>query len=247
MNTISKDNNNNIAFLFDLDGVLIDSESQFDLLWDEMTEEYHLDVEDIASKVKGTPTVDIIRNYFGHFSPKVQDEIARKIAHFEQNMDINPIPGAYEFLQKTKEAGIRTALVTSSNNEKVDANLAKTPMRPFFDTIVTADRSTKGKPDPMPYLLAAEDLNIPPENCIVFEDSFLGIQSGNAAGMRVIGLATTNSVESIEKDVYRTIPDFSEVAYSDEAFRHLLICAQRVLSHSFSSSDKCGDSFSNTI
>jgi beta-phosphoglucomutase-like phosphatase (HAD superfamily) len=60
----------------------------------------------------------------------------------------------------------------------------------------------------MCYLLAAKDLNVLPENCLVFEDSFNGIASGNAAGMKVIGLSTTNSAESIRNKVVKVIPDF---------------------------------------
>jgi len=62
--------------------------------------------------------------------------------------------------------------------------------------------------------LAAQDLGIAPENCYVFEDSFNGIKSGNAAGMKVIGLSTTNSADSIAKDCIRVIPDFTAVSIS---------------------------------
>jgi HAD superfamily hydrolase (TIGR01509 family) len=83
------------------------------------------------------------------------------------------------------------------------------PIKQYFDTIVSADRITKGKPDPMCYLLAAEDLNVSPENCYVFEDSFNGIAAGNAAGMKVIGLSTTHPAESIRDKVWKEIPDFT--------------------------------------
>ena len=85
----------------------------------------------------------------------------------------------------------------------------------LFDTLVTADRITQGKPDPMCYLLAAKDLNVSPEDCIVFEDSFNGIQSGKDAGMRVIGLSTTNPAESLRDKVYEVIPNFEKVTFED--------------------------------
>ena len=85
----------------------------------------------------------------------------------------------------------------------------------LFDTLVTADRITQGKPDPMCYLLAAKDLNVSPEDCIVFEDSFNGTQSGKDAGMRVIGLSTTNPAESLRDQVYEVIPNFEKVTFED--------------------------------
>ena len=80
---------------------------------------------------------------------------------------------------------------------------------PFIESI------TQGKPDPMCYLLAAKDLNVSPEDCIVFEDSFNGIQSGKDAGMRVIGLSTTNPAESLRDKVYEVIPNFEKVTFED--------------------------------
>ena len=85
----------------------------------------------------------------------------------------------------------------------------------MFDTIVTADRITKGKPDPMCYLLAANDLNVSPADCIVFEDSFAGIQAGTDAGMRVIGLSTTNPEETLKNKVYEVIPNFVQITFED--------------------------------
>ena len=76
--------------------------------------------------------------------------------------------------------------------------------------MVTADRITAGKPDPMCYLLAARDLQVKPGECVVFEDSFSGIQAGTAAGMRVIGVATTNPEKAICDKVSAVIPDFSQ-------------------------------------
>ena len=211
---------NDLAFLFDLDGVIIDTESQFDVLWKDLSERYHLGIPGFEYKIKGTVTPDIINIYFDRFSPEEKEKIRKEIAHFEQNMTIDFIPGAYKFLVKTKEAGIKMALVTSSNDEKLAANFRDAPvdLYPFFDTIVSANRITEGKPHPMPYLLAAQDLGVLPEDCVVFEDSFNGIKSGNAAGMRVVGLSTTNPKESIEKDVCCVFPDFLEVTSSDEMF-----------------------------
>ena len=85
----------------------------------------------------------------------------------------------------------------------------------LFDTIVSAERVEYGKPNPECYLLAAKDLNVKPENCIVFEDSFAGIEAGNAAGMVVVGLATTNPANMLEDKTVKVIPDFSDFSIAD--------------------------------
>jgi HAD superfamily hydrolase (TIGR01509 family) len=200
----------NIAFLFDLDGVIIDTEPQYDCFWRKIAEDYRLGVEHFEDLIKGTTFPNILAAYFSHLSPEEQEELAAANRAFELQMDLLPIPGALELLTEVKKAGIQTGLVTSSDDEKVQYVLSKLPIRSCFDTIVSANRITEGKPHPMCFLLAARDLNVLPQDCFVFEDSFNGIRSGNAAGMQVIGLSTTNPVESIQNDCIKVIPDFRD-------------------------------------
>jgi len=199
---------NNIAFLFDLDGVIIDTEPQYDVFWKRTAEKYRLGIENFENKIKGTILPYILSRYFSRFPETTHREITAANQAFEQEMDIIPVPGALTFLENVKKANIPTGLVTSSDDPKIEYVFSRLPIRHYFDTIVSADRITSGKPDPMCYLLAAQDLSVFPENCYVFEDSFNGIQSGNAAGMKVIGLSTSNSAESIAKDCIKVIPDF---------------------------------------
>jgi len=205
---------NNIAFLFDLDGVIIDTESQYDIFWKATGEKYQLGIENFENIIKGTTLPDILSRYFSHLPETMQQELAAANQAFELEMDIIPVPGALAFLENVKKAGIPMGLVTSSDNRKITYVFSQIPVRQYFDTIVSADRITRGKPDPMCYLLAAQNLSVSPGNCFVFEDSFNGIQSGNAAGMKVIGLSTTNPVDSIAKDCIRVIPDFCDFSES---------------------------------
>jgi len=199
---------NKTAFLFDLDGVIIDTEPQYDIFWKATAEKYQLGIENFEKIIKGTILPNILSRYFSHFSEKTQQEIAVANQTFELEMDIIPVAGSLAFLEDAKKAGIPMGLVTSSDDRKIEYVFSRLPVRQYFDTIVSADRITRGKPDPMCYLLAAQDLSLSPENCYVFEDSFNGIKSGNAAGMKVIGLSTTNSADSIAKDCIKVIPDF---------------------------------------
>jgi HAD superfamily hydrolase (TIGR01509 family) len=197
-----------IATLFDLDGVLIDTESQYDVFWKKKGEEYHLGIENFEQLIKGTILPDIIAKYFSHLTENEKKELETANQSFDSQLKMIPIPGALAFLSELKKRGIKTGLVTSSDDKKLAAVFHAISIRPYFDTVVSADRIVHGKPHPMCYLLAAEDLNIPPEHCFVFEDSFNGIASGNAAGMKVIGLSTTNPAESIRSKVVKVIPDF---------------------------------------
>jgi HAD superfamily hydrolase (TIGR01509 family) len=196
------------AFLFDLDGVIIDTEPQYDRFWSKAGKDYESGIENFEKVIKGTTLPNIIANYFSHLSEEKKRELEAANHAFDLQLEMTTIPGALEFLSESKKAGIKTGLVTSSDNEKLKMVFRKLPIRQYFDTVVSADRITKGKPDPMCYLLAAKDLNVSPENCYVFEDSFSGIASGNAAGMKVIGLSTTNPPEDIRDKVRKEIPNF---------------------------------------
>ena len=200
------------VFLFDLDGVIIDTEPQYDRIWKQIAENYQLGIEHFERLIKGTILPSIMEKYFSHLSLEEQQTVKKTVNALELEMDIIPIPGVLDFLNELKTAQAKIGLVTSSADEKLEYVFRELPIKHYFDTIVSADRITRGKPDPMCFLLAAQDLNVSTEECIVFEDSFNGIKSGKAAGMKVIGLSTTNSAESIEKDCVMVIPDFKNLA-----------------------------------
>lgn len=200
---------------FDFDGVIVDTEPIYDLYWNEMGERYHTGIPNFAAHIKGTTLPSIIKNFFSDRPKAEQEEIIRNATEFEQQMPFPTVPGALEFIQLLKENGVKIGLVTSSDNAKLNRALRLLNLEKTFDTIVSADRITQGKPDPMCYLLAAKDLQKAPKDCLVFEDSFAGIQSGNNAGMRVIGLSTTNPQEAIQDKVYQVIPNFEKVTIED--------------------------------
>jgi len=194
--------------LFDLDGVIIDTEPQYDVFWSAIGKKYRPDVKRLETLIKGTTTPNILKNYFSHLSEEETSLLVKMYEEFELSMDYPEVPGAIAFIRSLKEAGIPTGLVTSSGAEKVAVVAEQYHFDELFDTIVTAGRITEGKPNPMCYLLAAKDLGADPSDCFVFEDSFAGIQSGTAAGMKVIGLSTTNPKETIQDKVVLAIPDF---------------------------------------
>ncbi|MDR0872459.1 MAG: HAD family phosphatase [Prevotellaceae bacterium] len=196
------------AILFDFDGVIADTEPQYDFYFNRLGEEYGLG-NNFAAKVKGVTLPNMLEKYFSALSENVKQKITADTLLFEKNMDFRFIRGAQEFIDYLKTTDCKTALVTSSPQGKMDIALEK--MGLSFDTIVTATQITQGKPHPMCYLLAAENLGVSPNDCVVFEDSIAGIQSGKAAGAKVVALATTLPAETLKNYAENIIPDFGDL------------------------------------
>ncbi|MFV0330841.1 MAG: HAD family hydrolase [Dysgonomonas sp.] len=205
--------------LFDFDGVIADTEPQYDIYMDAIGERYNLGIKNFALQVKGTTSPDIMKKYFSHFSKEEQDNIMNELAEFELQMDFPLVKGAMNFINYLKENKYKVGLVTSSQDFKMERALDMLNMSDTFDTEVTAVRITEGKPNPMCYLLAAKDLNVSPSECVVFEDSFHGIRAGKDAGMRVIGVSTTIPAEQLTDKADHVIPDFSDLQQVIEYIR----------------------------
>lgn len=189
--------NKRVAFLFDLDGVIVDTEPQYSIFWDKIGSELLHDTDHFGMKIKGNTLRQIFDLFFADHK-EWQAKIATDLLAWEKAMRFDLIPGIREFLDSVRKAGIGTAIVTSSDNEKLNSLWKAHPdLREFFDTVVSADDITRSKPDPEGYLLAAKRLNVAPENAFVFEDSLAGLQAGRAGGMTVVGVATTLPAEKV--------------------------------------------------
>ncbi len=201
--------------LFDFDGVIVDTEPIYDLFWNDAAIRYGLGIPDFADVIKGTTMTHIMENYFSDYPEAFQQMVIDEASEYESNMPLPLMPGSMEFLRSLRKEGIQIGLVTSSDQLKIDRAFKMYDFNGLFDTIVTADRITKGKPDPMCYLLAVSDLQVSPSDCVVFEDSFAGIQAATDAGIRVVGLSTSNSPESLKDKVYKVIPNFEGLSFED--------------------------------
>lgn len=196
------------AGLFDLDGVVLDTESQYTCIWEILGREYHPEIPDFAHIIKGQTLVQISK----WFTDEQMVDIVDRINKFESQMSFDFIPGVEEYLKKLKAAGIRTAVVTSSNNAKMENVWRSRPeLRGLFDRILTSEDFKASKPDPDCYLLGARVFDALPSECVVFEDSFAGVNAGKSAGCRVVGLATTNPASALEPLCDIVIPDFSQL------------------------------------
>lgn len=199
--------------LFDFDGVIVDTEPVYDMFWNEASVRHNIGIDNFAGVIKGVTLPDIIKRYFAGRTDEEARKMERECTEFESQMPLPCMAGAIEFLHMLKAHGVRIGLVTSSTKAKMERAYAVLQLEGVFDTIVTADRITMGKPDPMCYLLAASDLKVSPAECIVFEDSFNGIRAASSAGMRVIGLSTTNPAETLTDKVYKVIPGFQHITF----------------------------------
>lgn len=200
--------------LFDFDGVIADTETQYTEFWNRIGREY-LGQEEFGHTIKGQTLVQIFGKYFEGMD-REQEEIVPQLNEFEANMSYDYIPGAQAFMKDLKAVGIPMAIVTSSNDVKMaNAYKAHPELLDLVDKVLTSEHFSKSKPDPECFLKGMEFLGGTPEETVVFEDSFHGIAAGRAAGAKVIGLATTNKREAIAPLCDMVIDDFCGLTVQD--------------------------------
>lgn len=205
--------NKPIAALFDFDGVVMDTESQYTLFWDAQGEKYHPEIPHFGNYIKGQTLTQIYEKYFLQ-EEGLQPRITEELNQFEKQMHFEFIPGVVDFMKELRMKGVKIAIVTSSNNLKMaNAYRAHPELQSMVDRILTADMFTHSKPHPECFLLGAEVLGVDIAHCVVFEDSFHGLTAGNRAGMKVIGLATTNPASAIADKASLVIPHFVGFTY----------------------------------
>ena len=203
------------ACLFDLDGVVFDTEPLYTLFWRNLDKRLRPNIDNFEHIIKGQTLVQIYDKYFAGEEEK-QEEITAFLYEYEQNMSFNYIAGFEDFVKDVRSKGIKTAVVTSSNLEKMLNVYNKHPeFKGYFDEILTSEDFEESKPSPDCYFKAAARFGVSPKECIVFEDSFNGLRSGIASGARVIGLATTNSVAEIEPYTKEVISNYDGFTLSD--------------------------------
>lgn len=192
--------------LFDLDGVILDTESQYSIFWNRTGKEV-LGLDDFGKIIKGQTLTHILRHFEG--ASKSIDEIVAELYEYERNMSYDYIPGADGFMKSLKDKGIPMAIVTSSNDAKMENVRKERPeLWELTEAVLTSEHFSKSKPDPECFLKGMEILGGRPEDTYVFEDSIHGINAGRSAGAKVIGLATTNTREAIADLCDQIIDDF---------------------------------------
>ncbi|WP_213805852.1 HAD family phosphatase [Granulicella sp. dw_53] len=174
------------AYLFDCDGTIADSMPLHYTAWKEILSDWNCTLpEEVFYRWGGMPVVDIIAtlNQEQGLSMPVE-EIARRKEQFYFNIlpQLQAVPEVLEHIH-ISHGQIPFAVVSGSTRDSVVASLEALHILDRFDTLVCAGDYTRGKPDPEPFLIAAERLGVAPQDCLVFEDTDMGIQSATAAGM----------------------------------------------------------------
>ena len=201
------------AALFDLDGVVFDTEPQYTIFWGAQCREFHPEHPGLEHEIKGQTLVQIYDAWFSGELQEKQAVITERLNLYEQQMDYIYVPGFEDYVKKLRTQGVKTAVVTSSNRIKMEAVYQRHPeFKGLFDAILTSEDFERSKPDPDCYLKAANRLGVNVKDSVVFEDSFNGLKSGRAAGMYVVGLATTNPAEAISPYADKVVKDYHELA-----------------------------------
>ena len=202
------------AALFDLDGVVVNTEPQYSGFWHQMGVDF-LGMPDLEGRIKGQ-TLDFIFDRFFHGMTAEQAAITDRLNRFERSMSFDYIPGVMPLLADLRTHGVRLAIVTSSNEEKMRTVRRVHPeLWPAVDRVLTAEMFARSKPDPDCFLLGMRLLGSTPATTYVLEDSFNGLRAARASGGTVIGLATTNPAESIAPLADVVLSDFRCFGYRE--------------------------------
>jgi len=186
------------AALFDLDGVVFDTEPQYSVFWGEQCRLYHPEYPGLEHVIKGQTLTQIFDRWFSGSLESSREVITQRLNEFEAQMHFEYLPGLERLLDEMHSRDVKTAVVTSSNQPKMESVYKAHPeFKSLFDAILTSEDFSESKPSPDCYLRAARRFGASPTECVVFEDSFNGLKAGRAAGMYVVGLTTTNPIEQI--------------------------------------------------
>lgn len=201
------------AALFDLDGVLVDSEGVYYEFWDNIDRMFPTGIPDFAASIKGS-TLKKIMDYFP--DPDVRSRITTMLEEQERSMRYVLFDGVIPFLDELRSRHIPCAIVTSSNEDKMHKLFDQHPgFADYFKVVITDRQVTRSKPDPQGYLLAAARLACDPADCYVFEDSFSGLEAARRSGAKVIALSTTNAADTLVDKADKVISSFRQLSVDE--------------------------------
>jgi HAD superfamily hydrolase (TIGR01509 family) len=191
------------AVIFDMDGVLVDSNPFHIQKWVEFLQvrgiPYH--AEDLPKQILGSRNDTAFRLFFGRQLGKTEmkqlseDLEARFRAAFRPHAQ--PLPGLKALMDECHGEAIPLAVASSAMAKNVDFVVDTLKLRPYFTSIATGDDVSRPKPDPEIYLKTAEKLRLAPAKCVAFEDSFVGIESAKGAGMKCVAIASSFPAEEL--------------------------------------------------
>jgi beta-phosphoglucomutase len=203
------------AVIFDLDGVIVDTAHYHFVAWKRLAKELGIDFTEAENEqLKGVSRMRSLEIILELGNLRLSQEEMERLATKKNQWFVDYInamkpeeifPGVKEMIESIRKNGIKIALASSSKNADTVLTLLK--VKNLFDVIVDGTMITHTKPDPEIFLLAAKKLNLPPSECLVFEDAEAGVEAALAAGMKCIGVGSPKQLSRANVVVAKT-PDF---------------------------------------
>ncbi|MHA1991874.1 MAG: HAD family hydrolase [Candidatus Hodarchaeales archaeon] len=193
------------GIIFDCDGVLVDSEpfscQALNIVFEK---HFGIDIGNDYTPVIGTSLKDTISYYFDKYNIKYQHTeellIEKDVVYQEiAKNNLKSFEGITLFLKDARMKNYKISVASSGTEKKINFSLTEAKLIDYFDFITSSSEVKKGKPEPDLFLKAAEKMTLDPSLCMVFEDSFSGIEAAKKAGMYVIGITNTFSYEKLSK------------------------------------------------
>jgi beta-phosphoglucomutase len=193
------------ALIFDMDGVLVDSNPFHLRKWVKLLNEHGIpfDSQELPQQVVGYRNDSLLRHFFGPdlTAPERQaltEELEEKFrTAFKPHAE--PLPGLRELITQASQNGVAMAVASSAMRKNVEFVVDAVGLRPYFRCLLNGDEVTHAKPDPEIYIKAAEKLGFAPERCVGFEDSFVGIEAAKNAGLRCVAIGSSFPLEELRR------------------------------------------------
>jgi len=211
---------NRFALIFDLDGVIADTAQFHENAWFSFCKKHNIPItsEQFRNQLFGRSNRETLRILLGKEIPEneFQQMVFEKESLFRElaSETLKPINGLVDFLIEAQNHQIPMAVASSAPAVNIHFSLKKTNTDGFFQHLVSSDEITRSKPDPEIFLKAAQKLGFQPADCVVFEDSYAGIEAGLNAGMKVIAVATTHPANELPHYLF-IIHDFTRILIAD--------------------------------
>lgn len=211
------------GYIFDLDGVIVNTAKYHFKAWRVLSKELDLELTlDMNEHLKGISREDSLRKILGWSNREVSSEVFYQMAHRKNELYLHYIsrlspsdvlPGVLPYFEFLSKNGKKIALGSASKNARYIVR--KLNLEHFFEVIIDGNQVCKAKPDPQVFVLAAQQMDIPPSRCVVFEDSHTGIQAAQSAGMKAVAIGSSPLLSGADA----IFPDFCSIQ-SMEQFLH---------------------------
>jgi beta-phosphoglucomutase len=208
------------AFVFDMDGVLVDSHPAHFAAWKQFLSELSIQVseKDLAFILEGRTRSEILRHLLGELPEPALLAYGRRKDELFRHMEplIQPLPGVLDFLYELGRHCIPRAVATSASEIRTASTIERMGLGGFFDAVVTAADVIAGKPHPAVYQLACERMSVVPQDAVAFDDAPAGVQAARAAGLRCIGVSSNGTRQALlGAGAERVIGSFSGFTFGE--------------------------------